>query len=341
MYLVLVASPGVGKGQAIQRIREMLSSVEDIKIGDLSLTPAALSDALEKASRRIIRPTSNPALLSFNALSLIVDELGVLLPKYEPEMMNRLQHLWDGQPYSEARRTRDIEITIPFPCLNIIAGTTPDFLNSTLPEGAWSQGFISRTIMLYCGEQAILDADEMFIEPPSQESKKIALKKRLAEIVNLCGPMKFDPAAAEALKRWVRGGMEPVPTHPKLTHYLTRRLYHLIKLITVASVSCSSSLIIELPHVQRALDWLVEMEFYIPDIFKAMSSGGDTRVIEEAVYMIQTIFLQHKKPVPEARLWHYLSEHTPGHNIERIITIMIRAELIQRSGAGYVPRMRT
>ena len=78
-----------------------------------------------------------------------------------------------------------------------------------------------------------------------------------------------------AINDWARSGGQPAPDHPKLLSYNTRRLHHLLKLCMVAALACDSELIITVDHFVEALDWLVELETFMPDIFKSMRTGGD------------------------------------------------------------------
>ena len=49
----------------------------------------------------------------------------------------------------------------------------------------------------------------------------------------------------------------------------------------VACVSDGNELIITIEHYNRALEWLLEAEIYMPDIFKSISVGGDAKAIED------------------------------------------------------------
>ena len=121
------------------------------------------------------------------------------------------------------------------------------------------------------------------------------LESDIKEIANLYGELKFTEEAAEFIDSWHMGGKLPVPDHPKLQHYLSRRTAHLLKLSQVACVSDSNNLVIEVHHIQQAMDWLFDMEAHIPEIFKAMSNGGEAKVMEEAWHMLFQFKARYKK----------------------------------------------
>lgn len=339
LYVVLVAPPGVGKTEVTWRVRAMWDALEDVHVANSSVTKAALIDSLDAATRRITDLTAVPPVYNFNTLLVAANELGVLLPSYESEFMNTLTDLYDCKGYSESRRTKDIKIKIERPSLSILAACTPGYLKETLPPGAWDQGFLSRTILIYSGEQQL---SSLFHE---EEESMEHLVEDLKAINALYGQFRFTSEAKTFIDKWYLGGQEPKPDHPRLLNYNTRRITHWLKLSMVASASRKRDLTIDIDDVQLALDWLVEAEFYMNDIFKAMGSGGDSQVIEEAFHFLYQMYMRDAKrqPILEHRLVLFLQERTPVHNIVRMIETMERSGMIERKfvpgvGNGYVPK---
>lgn len=349
MYIITVGPPGAGKTLATSVAHDFLLALttggnDGHHIAPTSVTKASLIDALVAAERKLIRPMENPAVISFNSLIVTSDELGVFLPAYENDFMNVLTNIYDCRVYSETRRTAKINIKMDAPQLSFSAATTPSYLTSLLPEGAWDQGFLSRTMLIYSGAEAPRD---LFNGAVYDEALEKLLANDLAEIANLYGQMKITEDAKEAITAWHISGGAPAPSHPKLNHYNTRRTAHLLKLCMVACASSSSELEITLDHFAEALDWLTEAEFVMPDIFKSMKNGGDARVIEECYHYAREMYMKDKdrKPILEHRLFHYLQERTPAHNVERILNVMERAGLLKKQfadvGMGYIPLGKT
>ena len=338
LYVILVAPPGVGKSEVTWRCRDFLSRVDDLHIGASSLTKASMIDELNDAERRVVRPQDNPAVINFHSLSLIVDELGVLLPVYENDFMNTLTNLYDGQKYSEKRRTKNLVIEIAKPQVNMLAATTPAYLNNVMPEGAWDQGFISRTILIYTGDKQLRSLFEV------QPTTATDLSDRLKDIAVLYGEMKFTEEAARLLDTWHLDGGQPAPEHPKLMYYNSRRTAHLIKLCQIAAADARQELIIRAEDFRRALDWLIEAEFHMPEIFKAMGTGGAGKTMDEAWYYLFTIFTKEGQPVAEHRLIQFLQEKVPVHQIAVTIEMMEKGRLINKTltktGNAYTPKGR-
>lgn len=124
-------------------------------------------------------------------------------------------------------------------------------------------------------------------------------------------------------------GKQPVPSHPKLQHYLSRRTAHLLKLTQVACVSHSNDLVIQVHHIQQAMDWLFDLETHIPEIFKAMSNGGEAKVMDEAWHMLFQFRVRYQKGAPRSLLIKFISQRVPSHAVERIIDLMEKAEMIR------------
>ncbi len=342
LYIILVGPPGVGKTEVTWRIRDFWKTLKKHHMAHSSVTKAALMDDLAEATRHITRIGEDPAVVTFNSLLVCSNELGVLLPAYDTEFMSALTDLWDCKSYSEKRRTRDKTIEIENVQLNLVAGCTPAYLTGTLPEGAWDQGLTSRIIFIYCGEQQLRD---LFEETEDDIEAEKVLHSDLKLISEAYGAMQFTPEAAAYLTNWYKNGQAPQPDHPKLHHYLSRRTRHLIKLTMVASISQSTSLIIEKEHVLRALDWLIEAELYMPEIFKSMENTSHAKLIEETWHFVYKIYMKEgKRAVAATRVISYVSQRMPAHNVERFIAIMESSGILRRqmekNGNAYIPVIR-
>lgn len=340
LYTILCAPPGVGKTEVTWRVRELLASLDDLHLSPSSVTKASLIDELNESDRRIVRVQDTPAVISFNSLMICINELGVLLPAYDNEFMNTLTDLYDCKQYGEKRRTSKINIQIDAPQLNLLGACTPAYLNHTLPEGAWDQGFMSRTIIVFAGERIVRS---LFASTELNEEEYEQLKDDLASIFELFGEISFSPEAQELIDTWYLAGCPPAPDHPKLIGYNQRRIVHLLKL---CMVSCADERRkqITTADFERAMTWLLEIEVYMPEVFKAMSAGGPGRIIEEAWHYIFTIYAKEQKPVSEHRLMQWLQERVPVHQVMQTIELMEKSKLIEQqltaSGKAYKPRGR-
>lgn len=336
LYTIFVAPPGVGKSAILSSVRAFWHKLPDHKIAASSVSKASLIDELADAQRILINPGAKALTVEFHSLKVIASELTVFIPEFATEFMSVMTNIYDSEPFSERKRTAKLKIEIPKPQINFIAGTTPSSLVQLLPEGAWDQGFLSRTMLVY---DADVKVQSLFVRQSQDKDLQKALESDLIEIGNLYGEIKFTPEAAEFIDAWHMGGKLPVPDHPKLQHYLSRRSAHLLKLSQIACVATGNNLVIEVEHIQLAMNWLFDLEAHIPEIFKAMNSGGEGKVMEETWHMLFQFYARYKKGAPRSLLIKFISQRVPSHAVERIIDLMEKADMIRavaEKGQGLV-----
>ena len=337
LYVFIVGPPGVGKTVVTSITQKLWVDLPDHKVAPNSVSRASLIDALAKAERKIIVPKAASQVISFNSLLVVANEFGVLVPGYDNEFMNTLTDIYDGKRYVEEKRSSKLEINMKSPQFIIFAATTPSYLNSVMPEGAWDQGFISRVILVYSGETQLrtLFPQDAIDDKPYKE-----LLHDLEIIGNLYGEVTFTSEAATAIDMWHLAKGPPAPDYPKLAHYNTRRTQHLLKLCMVAATSRRNDLIITLDDFHEALNWLLEAEKYMPDIFRSMAQGGDARALEDCHYYALQVYAKEKANVDGARLIEFLQNRVPAHSVERILDLMVKSRLLSKELDGYKPRAK-
>lgn len=345
-YIILVGPAGIGKSvctnAAFDLLQESKSPQQILHMAPTSVTKASLIDALAGAERSVMKLNGEVSLTRFNSLIIIPNELGVFMPAWDGDFMNTMTDLWDNKRYAETRRTRNIAIEIPNPQLNMLSATTPSYLNTLLPEGAWESGFMSRTLLAYSGESVYTD---LFGDEPNLGEMWKTLIHDAREIYKVFGELTVTDEAIEAINDWGRSGGAPAPDHPKLVSYAQRRAAHLLKLCIISAVATDDEKIVSIDNFVEALDWLTELEAYLPDIFKTMKTGGDHRAMEELWHFIYKEFVRQKEAVPEHLCHAFLAERVPAYNIENILSAMCKSMLIEKkfcpTGQGYVPKTRS
>lgn len=330
LYTFIVGHAGSGKSVTIMAAKRLLYDIEDmtkpqgLHIAPTSMTMAAMVDCLMESRCSLVRPGQLPPIVEYNSLAIFASEFSALLHKYETEFMAGLTDIYDGEIYGQYRRGKDLRIKIEQPQLNMLAGTTPSNLCQFMPEGAWEQGFASRIIMVYSGDKAITDifADRDLV--PEQNMGYNNLLHDLHSIFTLYGRMTLDDDAITAFRAWRDGGEKPCPTHPKLTHYCSRRTSHIIKLCMVASAARSNDMRISLADFDTARNWLLGAELSMPDIFKAGVTSNDSKTMEETWHYVWANFSKDKKPIQDHRIVQFVSQRMPAHSVLRTIEIMER-----------------
>jgi hypothetical protein len=331
LYVILVGGPGVGKTDALRNVRGFWEELPDLKIAPTSVSRASLTDELNGAVRQILRPTELVPVTKFNSLQVCAEEFGTFLTQYETEFMSTLNHLYDCVSYTEKKRSMKEPIVMPEPQLNIIAATTPAWLSGTLPDTAWAEGFSSRLVMVYSGDRIKIDPFR-FVE--TDAALHAVLVEELRDVHNLFGAMSFEEEFVEQFRQWYMADCPPLPTHPRLEHYIPRRHVHFLKLCMVMSASRSSDMVVRMVDYQNAMDFLLEAEATMADVFKAMRTSTDANVLDEAFNFVWTTFTKENKAVAEHRIIHFLAQRVPTHSVAKMLEVMISSQMIELAALG-------
>ena len=196
-----------------------------------------------------------------------------------------------------------------------------------MPENAWDQGFTSRVIMIFSDERII--SDDFFAH--SARDLPSDMVHDLSLINSLTGAFEATEDFRNAINNWRKVGQEPVPNHPKLLHYNTRRLAHLLKLSMIAAVDAGNLLLLTKEIFNRAMGWLLEAEVSMPEIFKAGGVGADSKAMDEIYHYIMASDLK-RAGVPEHKIVNFARERVPAHSVMRVLEVMERSGLIAVAG---------
>lgn len=329
MYIVLVGPPGTGKSLLISTSEKIIREIKDVHVAPSSVTTASLVDTLQLSVTKVL----HPYFFQYNSLQVVMSELQNFLPSYESAFMGMLTKLYDCELYEERRRTGKVQhIRIDFTQLSILAGTTPSYMATLLPEGAWDQGFTSRTIFVF--SEVVNGVGEIFPEEEDFEYSEQLMEDIVTDlkgIKHLVGKIQWTDTAKLTLQKWANEGCPPVPEHGRLTHYVTRRLAHLLKLSLTASVARNNEMLVEPQDVHTGLSWLIEAEHAMPDIFRQMTTTPESRSMEDARFYLKQMSEKISGPVPEHFLLAFLRDRIPSHSLEKVIEIMVKSRMLKRS----------
>lgn len=332
LYVFLVGHAGIGKSRTIITSASLLREIKDLHIAPTSMTMASMVDALVESKRTIVQLPE--PMIEYNSMLICADELSAFMSEWKSsnDLIAGLTTFYDVVPYSQSRRVKDIRIKLMRPQLNIISGTTPSNLVHFIPEYAWEQGFTSRIILVYSSDRPLID---VFNTPkPDWPDDMI---HDLNVINSLVGEFGWTEEFARAMHNWKTLGQPPVPQHPKLEHYNSRRFGHLLKLSMIASVDCSSDLMLKVGDFNRAMGWLLEVEQAMPEIFTAGSTSIDSKAMDEILHFIR---ISGEKGMNEHRIVNFARERVPAHSVIRVIELMERSGLIKVLGVDQKTQLK-
>jgi hypothetical protein len=306
-----------------------------------SVTNASLMDELAKAKH--VRLGAKGPPLTYQSLLIPAEEFEVLLPSYDKQFIASLNSIYNNKRlHRETRRTGSVrEINLENPQLNILAGAQPAYFAGTFPEEAWSTGFARRVMMIYSIETP---KRSIWYEAEVAHDAKDRVLAKLGYFSQISGPVAWTPEAAEFLDAWHTAGGPPTPTHSKLAHYVRSRSVNLVKLSTISALSRTGQFKIELVDVKRGIEWMIEAEKTMPDIFREMIGKSDSQVIEELHYAITAKWAADKqKPVSGEFIMRFLLQRVPSDKAEKIMLVAEKANIIARVAGTqdlFVPKAK-
>jgi hypothetical protein len=283
LFVVLVGPPGtVKKSTTINVGARLLRDVPNINFGSDVNTWEGFMQEVEAAKDWFAegdgeKPLSlDDEVTASSAITLVISEWGTFLDPQNYNMINMLTELYDGKsdiPLKKTTKTQGTN-TIVNPFVNMIAGTTPDWMRDNFKGKFGGWGFSSRCVFLHC-----LEPERLVPYPDEQwrgtfRSSMQAFLADLTQISQLQGQYVLTSEARDYGREWYANHMrrkvalDRHPDHdPWLSYYLARKFDHAHKLGMVLAASRRDQLVISLGDLQDACSRCDEVELELAQIF--------------------------------------------------------------------------
>lgn len=260
LYVVLVGPPAIKKTTAMHIAKGILrSAVPSVKFAHDSTSREALIADLSQAYS---------GLLDYSALSVFSGEFGTMLQTSQAAMIDFLTAIHDynkTEDFVHNTVTRQ-EKRVVNPFMNMIACTTPEFVNRSLPAYAIGTGFTSRVLFVYCDKVGELIPKPVLSE--AQKAVEIKLLSDLRQISMLRGEAKMTKEGEEWYNAWYMGRRAEIEgADPRLAGYIGRKPTHVVRLALVLALAHSDSLLIGADDLASALTMVEYLEPGLRKIF--------------------------------------------------------------------------
>lgn len=332
MFVFLVGESGSKKGTALNLAKPLMIKAEIAK-APTRLTPEDFFDRMAaQATVFVYEDNPEEVIAKQTAFCVVADELRVFFGGDIDSFVASLTDIFDcreeGDPWHYSTKHHG-EASMEMQWLNIIAGTTPDYIKNSLPRHAQNEGFLGRVVLVYSNPVRIkhglpinmavkaglveLKGD---LEGFSQERWQAFRNKQQADLAadlkhisHLHGPMDATPEALIAYEEWFQESEERVYTDTllikkdKFGGYLTRRSTHLRKAMMLFSLARSDELLITKEDFDAARDLLEATEKYMGRIFTGMPQELG---IQEALFRVFKYFwhcAQQGLPITKHKLF--------------------------------------
>jgi Protein of unknown function (DUF3987) len=286
MYICLVGPPGVvSKTTTAGTAMHLLRQVPDVVFGPDIVTWQALVGSFTDSYQAIEYPGG---VVEMSALTLESGEFGNLLNPQDKEMVDLLVTLWDGKQGTFSKITKSSGTDhVVNPWINLLACTTPSWIQGNFPEYMIGGGFTSRMLFVYAGQKAKLVAYPSRHVSAFQSSLEQDLVSDLVKISQLCGPYKLTQAALEWGEAWYQQLHTQRPLNlpaEEFAGYFARKQTHAHKLALVLAACQSDEPLVTDEHLGIAVQMLTDLEpdmkFVFSRIGKASTSSAADRLIE-------------------------------------------------------------
>lgn len=334
LYTLLVGPPASGKSIQMPTMRDILHDL-DMFTGDDDTTAASLICCMAALSEVNQGDQNNTNTMlknedkkpSYTEDTIVLNEFSTFLKANDDIMVAFLANIWDcDRQYSKSTKTQGSDL-IKAPCLNLIAGVTPDTLGVLFGGSTLGQGLPSRCIMIYSNVKIRGGRDYgRGINGPKH--KALSLVPQLSPLLSQHGMYEWTKRAGELNDRLAEKDYEPLPKDPLLEHYIGRRELMITKLAMVSAAATHQSMQIKESDVNRAYRWLIEAEALMPKAL--MNAGGNKeRAIEEAA----VDFVRDKGSCAESVLRQWLAQHIETYRRDGIIDdLLAQNRLVRVSG---------
>ena len=302
LYLIFVGEPGIGKGIIIKPTTELLkyhklkdtnsSDVVQQAADDMSfaqafgakpattkeeplLFPVAAEATTYEArvtamarSIRACRKGPNGKVYTHSSMSFMLEEMASLFRRNTEDVVNFLIQAFDCGDYKKETKTNGVDF-IKRSCLNILAGTTPDFMHTTFDSKLIGQGFSARVIFVFEHENR---KNDLWIPEMSEEQKNHLshIRCHIKTLHNLWGQATMSAEAREVMDEWWHEHIKSKPLfHAKLLPYFARKQVHVQKLAMALHFGeTADSFEIGADKVKHALKMLAAIE---PNMHNALA----------------------------------------------------------------------
>jgi len=275
LYIILVAPPGRCKKSTAMRIgRKQLGSVPGIKF---------TTDSISR--ERLIQDLSQAFKDGQSAMTAYSSEFATLLTTSGMDMVVFLTDIYDC-PSEWAHKTKSGGTnTIKSPFLNLIGGTTPDWMARAMPLDTVGIGLTSRIIFVYEDTPRIKPPFPK-LSPAQKELEKLLIED-LVKISMISGEYTFSDEAKDWYEKWyVTRDEDKTLSDPRLSGYSERKPQHLIKLAMIMQASQDDNTEISLDTLLQTVEMLSSAESKMPKVFAFVGKNPLNADIEAALSVI-------------------------------------------------------
>ena len=234
-YIILVGKSATGKGTAMRPGLNIISKIPNIRLCSQATSLQALISELKDNNLTDIDIKTGDQIYH-SSMTVYSEEFTVFLGYHNNELISTLCNWYDCDEVWEYNTIKRSKEKIHGVWVNMIGGTTPDLIRSSLPPDSIGGGLTSRIIFVYAE-----NPDKIITLPTETKEEKLLfeyLVEDLEKISLISGSFNWTESFMDEWDRWRReDAINPPFSDPKFDGYCGRRKVHLMKLAMIISAS--------------------------------------------------------------------------------------------------------
>jgi hypothetical protein len=295
------------------------------------MTWQSLTQTLEQSVEYVkyFDHTGTEQLQAMSPVTCSIPELGTFLKMDDTALVDVLIAMWDGQIENWGHRTKTSgNIEIKNPWLNILACTTPSWLEQNFPTSMIGGGLTSRIMFIYGDKKRHLVAyPDTQILAHDYATQKAALVEDLKRIALLSGNYILTRSARKWGEDWYERLWRTRPAdmaNDRYSGYLSRKQTHIHKLAIVLAAAQRDQLLIEEADLIEADALLTIIE---PHMIKVFESVG---VVDESKHIANILaHVKAYKWIEGNDLFNFLRNNMTERDFKNALRIAVAQGLIE------------
>jgi len=236
-----------------------------IPIAPDDITYESLTRSTAQAYRRhnYINEEGKMKPYGHSSIAFVLPEFSSLMKKHSENTVNYLLGLYDCPKDFEYKTKNSGQDRVRRGCINLIAGTTPGFMQETFSDRLLSEGFTSRTFYIFANKNRKNQAFIPSLTAEQKESQKVILE-HIRKLTTLYGPVQIDKETIDWIEAWWDKDNNERHNRAnrslKMVPYYSRKNIHMFKVAMQKHFMESLEMRIPLSCFQWAASYLHEEE---------------------------------------------------------------------------------
>lgn len=258
-FVLLVGNPAVGKSTAITRAADLLEGMKKHYVPEFKIISGLMSQAgfCEEMNILSSMELGGEEVVYSSGYFYASEGSGSALNNFAGDFNSTITEFYDCADYYR-KRLREKSYDIPRPCLNLIAGTTFEFLKKLVDQNSVLGGLASRFIYVIYKKPGLKRGETLLGSSSKKESgsTRNGLINDLACINKLKGEFKVERAALDLYDSWWNDKFVPdfhKIDSERVQSIMSRKPTLLKKVLMLLSVSGRDDLGITKDHMEKGI----------------------------------------------------------------------------------------